>query len=120
VKRNDKTFGSWDDITNAYMASKERKLEDFVPGYKIVLFDIKPAVIEGDKVIKESTITILAVPNEGNENLRTFAITQDMEPLEWIGDYELTDFSSLNLDNDKLWKKWPCGYYYDGYSYYDG
>lgn len=119
-KRNDKTFGTWEDITNAYMASKESKLDDFVPRYKVVLFEIKPSVIEGGKVIKESTITILAVPKEGNENLRTFAMTQDMEPLEWIGDYELTDFSSLSLDNDKEWKKWPCGYYSGGYSYHSG
>lgn len=120
-KRNDKTYGTWNDITDAYMASKEHKLNDYVPRYKVVLFNVKPATMKGGKVIRESTITILVVPKEKSDNLRTFAITQDMEVLEWIGDYELKDYSSLSLDNSKLWKKWPCGWYGNGgYSYHSG
>lgn len=103
-------YGNLDEIKKFNMAPPNLTFENFIPEHNVVVFKTTPPGKKADGTPIESTVKIIAVPKPGKEH-SIYGITGDMVVMEWIGDYIPDDFSTVSMDDEKLWRYFPAEFY---------
>ncbi|MBU1023616.1 hypothetical protein KKB99_04920 [bacterium] len=102
---NDGDYGTWDELANRGFIQEGYTPESIIDYFNLIVFDVEKSVRDDDGgIIKESTFTIVAIPDNRRNRLRTFAIGDDQTPRVWVGDEKRWTTQNVDLHDIELWE----------------
>lgn len=91
-------YGPFEQLSKDSLISCDNK-QEIIEKYNIVAFN----VCEMSNTSVSSSFTIVAIPDDSETKLRTFAINQDNNAVLWIGEDSEFSLNDLELSNRNSW-----------------
>ena len=101
----DKNFGTWEELVEEEYIIEGYTTENIIDKYTIVVFDVKKSTLDEEgNSINDSTFTMVAVPRNQKNRLRTFALSDDQTPRVWVGNADEWSTEDVQLHNIDMWE----------------
>lgn len=106
IEKDEKNnYGTFVELQQLGFIDKKYTRDNYIEKYDIVTFNVADNIwIEERKEGKDSTFTIVAIPDNPKNKLRTFAIGDHQMILVWTGDDSEFDKNKIDLNNQKQWE----------------
>ncbi len=78
-------YGTWWNLKHAGYVEEVYNRSDYIENYSLSVFHVAASSRMGGESAHDSTFTIVAVPTKYRNQLRTFAIGDELIPVAWIG-----------------------------------
>lgn len=97
-------YGTWDELTKEDFMQKGDDQLNYIDNYEIVVFKVQKSIKNRYGTVIPSGFTIVAVPRNPRNGLRTFSLGTAQTLLLWIGDNEEFDIAHMGLENPNQWE----------------
>jgi hypothetical protein len=97
-------YGTWDELMKEDFVQKGDDQLNYIDNYEIMVFDVQKSIKNSYGTVTESSFTIVAVPRNPRNGLRTFALGTAQSLRHWVGKSEEFDIAHMGLENPSHWE----------------